>query len=205
MENWHELIDFADRKDFEVNDFKKSFAEVTKQEVETFKQKINEEFENYMSKGPGTSAITLDEGVELLNSSKEKIRQFNRIREENVLAEKLFNLPISKFPELIQMEETNKKYTVIYDIYKEYQTQRKDFSVMSWSKLDANQLIAAAEKFDKIVKKTANKNPSFESMHPFIKLRETINGFKDSLPLIEQLKNPAIQERHWKRIMEETG
>jgi len=36
-------------------------------------------------------------------------------------------------------------------------------------------------------------------------LRETITGFKDSLPLIEQLKNPAIQERHWKRIMEETG
>lgn len=38
-----------------------------------------------------------------------------------------------------------------------------------------------------------------------MKLRETITGFKDSLPLIEQLKNPAIQERHWKRIMEETG
>jgi len=38
-----------------------------------------------------------------------------------------------------------------------------------------------------------------------VKLRETINGFTDSLPLIEQLKNPAIQERHWKRIMEETG
>ena len=38
-----------------------------------------------------------------------------------------------------------------------------------------------------------------------MKLRETINGFTDSLPLIEQLKNPAIQERHWKRIMEETG
>lgn len=42
-------------------------------------------------------------------------------------------------------------------------------------------------------------------MHPFMKLKETITGFKDSLPLIEQLKNPAIVERHWKRIMEETG
>ena len=44
-----------------------------------------------------------------------------------------------------------------------------------------------------------------ESMHPFVKLKETIIGFKDSLPLIEQLKNPAIQERHWKRIMDETS
>lgn len=32
-----------------------------------------------------------------------------------------------------------------------------------------------------------------------------MNGFKDSLPLIQQLKIPAIQERHWKKIMEETG
>jgi len=44
-----------------------------------------------------------------------------------------------------------------------------------------------------------------ESMPPFIKLRETVVGFKESLPLIEQLKSPAIQERHWKKIMEETG
>jgi hypothetical protein len=29
MANWEELIDFADKKDFEVNDFKKNFAVVT--------------------------------------------------------------------------------------------------------------------------------------------------------------------------------
>lgn len=38
-----------------------------------------------------------------------------------------------------------------------------------------------------------------------MKLRETITGFKDSLPLIEMVRGPAIQERHFKRIMEETG
>jgi len=37
MTNWEELLDFADKKDFEVNDFKKNFAEVTKGEVESFK------------------------------------------------------------------------------------------------------------------------------------------------------------------------
>ena len=94
-------MEFADRKDFDVNDFKKNFAEVTKQEVETFKGKIKDEYDQYMSKGPGTPSVSLEEGAELLTASKDKIRSFNRIREENVLAEKLFNLPISKFPELI--------------------------------------------------------------------------------------------------------
>jgi dynein heavy chain len=198
-------LEFADRKDFDVNDFKKNFAEVTKQEVETFKGKIKDEYDQYMSKGPGTPSVSLEEGAELLTASKDKIRSFNRIREENVLAEKLFNLPISKFPELIAMEEANKKYDLIYGIYKEHVNQLKEFSVLSWNKLDANQLVASAEHFEKQVKKLQAKLPQAEQIHPFVKLRETITGFKDSLPLIEQLTNRAIQERHWKRIMEETG
>jgi len=153
MTNWQELLEFADRKDFDVNDFKKNFAEVTKQEVETFKGKIKDEHDQYMSKGPGTPSVSLEEGAELLTASKDKIRSFNRIREENVLAEKLFNLPISKFPELIAMEEANKKYDLIYGIYKEHVNQLKEFSVLSWNKLDANQLVSSAEHFEKQVKK----------------------------------------------------
>jgi dynein heavy chain, axonemal len=55
-----------------------------------------------------------------------------------VLAEKLFNLPISKFPELVAMEEMNKKYDLIYNIYKDYMGTNHDFSLMSWNKLDAS-------------------------------------------------------------------
>jgi dynein heavy chain len=71
MTNWEDLLEFADRKDFEVNDFKKSFSEVTKTEVEAFKVKIVEEYEKYMSHGPGTLSVQLDEGCELLAQSKE--------------------------------------------------------------------------------------------------------------------------------------
>jgi dynein heavy chain len=55
------------------------------------------------------------------------------------------------------------------------------------------------------VRKLGNKLPGADQMFPYTKLRDQINGFKESLPLIEQLKQPAILERHWKRIMEETG
>jgi len=46
----------------------------------------------------------------LLKESHDKIKAFNKKREENVSAEKLFNLEISKYPELIAMEESNKRY-----------------------------------------------------------------------------------------------
>jgi dynein heavy chain len=75
--------------------------------------------------------------VKELADSWEKIRAFNKKREENVSAEKLFNLPISKYPELVAMEESNKKYDVIYNVYNEYEKKVQDFSAMSWSKMDA--------------------------------------------------------------------
>lgn len=135
-QNWNELLEFADRKDFEVIDYKKNFAEVTKGDVLKFKNELKEEYEKYISNGPGADHVSLEDGVELLQMSKDMNRRFNRRREELVLAEKLFNLPISKFPELIKMEEDNKIYDEIYSIFKEHQQGVKEWSMMPWSKLD---------------------------------------------------------------------
>jgi dynein heavy chain len=136
--------------------------------------------------------VTLEEGVSRLDESKELNEQFNRKREEYVLAEKLFNLPISKYPELIKMEQDNFNYDEIYAIFKSHQSNVKEWSMMAWSKLDATQLIAGTEEKEKKVRKLQSKLPNPESIRPFVKLRDTITGFKNALPLIQQLKIPAI-------------
>lgn len=130
---------------------------------------------------------------------------FNKKREENVSAEKLFNLEISKYPELIAMEEMNKKYDLIYNVYNEFDKKIQDFSSISWLKLIVEHLVQCADQFFKIIMRLGTTLEKAESMPPYNKLKETIIGFKESLPLIEMLGNDAIQDRHWKRIMEETG
>jgi dynein heavy chain len=104
-QKWQDLLDFADKKDFDVIVLKQSYQEITKGDVKQCKKSIQEEYEKYISNGPGSDHVSLDEGLELMAASKEKIKAFNQEREKNVLAEKLFNLPISKYPELIKMEE----------------------------------------------------------------------------------------------------
>lgn len=170
-----------------------------------FKNDLKEAYEKYLHSGPGSDAVPLEEGVHKLEESKELNEMFNRKREEYVLAEKLFNLPISKYPELIKMEQDNLMYDEIYSIYKSHQANVKEWSMMAWSKLDVTQLLQGTEEKEKKVRRLQGKLPMADSISPFVKLRTTIIGFKDSLPLIQQLKIPAIQERHWKKIMEETG
>jgi len=71
------------------------------------------------------------------------------------LAEKLFNLPISTFKELVDIESENKRLSVLYDIYREFKTKEEDWSNILWAKLDAEALRVGSEEFDKKRKKLA--------------------------------------------------
>jgi hypothetical protein len=65
------------------------------------------------------------------------------------------------------MEEANKKYDEIYNVYNEFNKKVLDFSAMSWSKLDASQLNVAADDFSKRVNKLGSRLEKAESMPPF--------------------------------------
>jgi hypothetical protein len=47
--------------------FKERFARNTQTMIETFKQDIEREYENYKQNGPGAEHVSLDQGLELLN------------------------------------------------------------------------------------------------------------------------------------------
>ena len=171
-----------------------------------FKKELEVEYEKWKTHGPGSSDVGLDEGLELLEKSKQLCKDFTDIKNDNLLSETLFDLEISTYPDLNEMIEKNKVYSMIYAIYKEHRESVKEFSVVAWSRLDINGLTTSADKFVTQVKRLEKKlQPRAEGIHPFVKLRNTIEGFKTSLPFIQELRHPAIQERHWKRIMEETG
>lgn len=56
------------------------------------------------------------------------------------MSEQLFNLPISRYPALIQMEDFNAAYSKIYAIYELHHEKVKEWSMISWAKLDAQVL-----------------------------------------------------------------
>lgn len=66
-------------------------------------------------------------------------------------------------------------------------------------------MATSGDKFVSMCKKLEKKLRNPDGIHPFVKLRNTVEGFKTSLPFIQKLSHPSIQARHWKRIMEETG
>jgi len=74
--DWGDLVEMANRKDFEVGEYKKTYAQITTDGVEKFKKDLAIAYEQYRTNGPGTEAVSLDEGLELLQASKDLCMTF---------------------------------------------------------------------------------------------------------------------------------
>lgn len=61
-----------------------------------------------------------------------------------------------------------------------------------WSKLDITILQNGVEGHEKMVLRLGRQLPMAESYNPFVLLKKAIIGFKNALPLISELKHPAI-------------
>jgi dynein heavy chain len=87
-----------------------------------------------------------------------------------VLAEKLFDLPISTFPELVSIDEENKFLQPLYDLYRDVKGIIKDYSSTLWMKLDAEQLQKAIDKLynhmrRKLAQKYSNEHPVYRQLN----------------------------------------
>lgn len=79
----------------------------------------------------------------------------------------------------------------------------KDYSSTLWIKLDAEQLQKVIDKLYLQMKRKLSQTYSDNSV--FRQLQERIVSFKESIPLIIQLKNGSITDRHWEKLMKQTG
>lgn len=116
-------------------------------------------------------------------------------------------MDISNFPELVAIDVENKQLQPLYDLYREVKNTIKEYSSMLWMKLDADLLKKSFDRlFVTMKRKLSNNYPSNSLGYGvFTQLNEKIIAFKNSIPLIEQLKNPSVGDRHWEKLVKLTG
>ncbi|KAG6552247.1 hypothetical protein Mapa_006097 [Marchantia paleacea] len=118
-----------------------------------------------------------------------------------VLAQKLFDMPVTPYPALFEVESSLKNAALIYDIYIEFSKTVESYSGMLWAELDINKLVSITDEFSIRMKRLKR----LKTQIPYINLEAKLKGFQDSLPLIQDLKSDALRKRHWDKLMKETG
>lgn len=116
---------------------------------------------------------------------------------ELVNAEGLFGLDTTEYPELQRVVSELKKLGRIYDLYQEQRDFEDSNSAIPWGDLDVGSLQRGVE----VLEKKARKEKQFKEHPTFRAVEARIFNFKDSIPLIVNLKNDAMKPRHWQKLI----
>ncbi|KAL4108550.1 hypothetical protein PRIC1_000265 [Phytophthora ramorum] len=197
-QRWRNLYLSSKTKDLRLVKVKDQFRGVTKQDAVNFAEECKNMKKDFLEHGPGTCSIDLDAGLEMLSAFQKKLTVFKARRQELANAENLFALPITSYPELQQIAEALEKQAVIYSLYTEQKEFISNLSSMLWAELD----VAAMNKGIEELEKRCRKIPKdLKAMSTFVEVEKQILSFKESIPLIQSLKNEAMKPRHWEELM----
>lgn len=199
---WAELVQQAVSVDRSLEVVKSKFTRVTQGEVSTFVDEVRKLREEFAGQGPASDRVSLDRGVELTTQYLAQLQAFNKRRDDLVLAEKLFNLNITSYPELVEMEADLQQLAGMYELYTQFKEMKQRWSEMLWSDLDVNALTTGMANLTGKLKKGSRK---WKTYGTYKMVESEIAAFQESIPLLQNLKNDALRERHWKKLMEATG
>jgi dynein heavy chain, axonemal len=97
---WDSLCDEAAQILASLEDIKSDFAEVTGQQANEFKRKVAEFYETFKASGPGRGNVQLAAGLAQIKKVDSELTGMLQRRDELVLAQKLFSMDITPYPEL---------------------------------------------------------------------------------------------------------
>lgn len=198
---WSDLFQEARRVDHSLVVVKKKFTEITCEQVVQFAKDVEGFYDRFQSEGPGTVGSDLDKGVELLANMLKEMVEFEKERQELANAEKLFDLPITIYPQLQDIQKELSGMEQVFKLYQDQTTAREEWSNTLWGNLDIQQLTDGIDEYLRRLKRLPKE---LRVLPVYNVLQERMQEFKDSIPLFSDLKNDALRDRHWKKLMEMT-
>ncbi|EFJ08822.1 hypothetical protein SELMODRAFT_131043 [Selaginella moellendorffii] len=201
-ERWLTLEKECSLLNISLQEIKLKFTETTKKQVVEFAKEVSGFRDQAVQRGPA-KAPDLDVGVELMETAHvlSQLLRLQGNREQLVLAQKLFDLPITPYPLLAEVETLLKSLSQIYTVYTDFRTTVDNYASTLWVELDIQRLVAITEEFTVRLKRLR----TLKNFQPYALLEAKVKGFQDSLPLIQDLKSDALRSRHWEKLMEVTG
>jgi dynein heavy chain len=194
--DWAAAVDLALTKDARLVKVKDRFREVTVTDVLAFVTEADALRKSFTATGPTASGVTLPTGLAALSSFRSRLAAANVTREALSSAERLFGLPLTRFTQLGEVKDEMDRVAPLYALYSEQVAFTETNATTLWAELDTPSLQRGAED---LVKKLS-KLRDLKGSSVYTLVADNINGFKDSLPLLASLKNPAMKERHWDSI-----
>ena len=102
---------------------------------------------------------------------------------------------------IAQAEAELKRLSQVYSVYAEHADNVRQYSQQLWADLDISRMVTGT---DEVAKKLRSLT-TLKNLPVYEVVEKEIQGFKNSLPMMRDLKNDALRKRHWDQLMAVTG
>ncbi|KAG2382028.1 hypothetical protein C9374_005820 [Naegleria lovaniensis] len=201
---WNALLSSAKEMEQQLVPQKERFTSETRNRVEQFKIEVvqlKEEFEH----GPGNPNVQLEDGLSQMELLKEKLEEKKKIRDYLVQSEKLFDLPITPYPDFVQLEKKISKIGKIFDIFGDWQKKVSKWSRTLWVEAPIEEMTKETARFSQILISKKEFPQELQELHAHKTFKSKVKHFQKTIELLSCLKSEALRERHWEQLMQATG
>ena len=206
--NWFALIAEAKEVDYGLGAVKKQFRQVTQDSVADLVEQTKTCLADFRATGPDSADIemrdaSLDDGLDRMAEYRSRISRLQTSKEELTQAQVLFGLEVTAYPEMAMVEASLKSLQMIYVLYEEFKKNTTEWSgTLFFKDLNVDKLNDGMDETQTKLKKL----PKVVTQHGVYNIvKEEMEKFKNTIPLLVQLKADSLRERHWKKLLELTG
>ena len=170
--------------------------------VESYRAEVTENL-------PFNSDLGVEAAFERLNEFAAKLSSVRETEARLKPGLNVFELELPDCKELMWCETEIGVLTEIWSVTREWNAQWQEWKDNKFDDLDINDMELSAQQYNKKVGKLGREKGlqgvpgGAKQFGAYQALKELIDQFRQTLPLIQDLKNPAIRPRHWESLKEE--
>jgi hypothetical protein len=199
---WSKLLQVAAGASDNLHVVHVDFKSELEASVVAFAEDVRQFHADYTSAGPNVPRIKPKVAVERLKAFQrgyeERERKYLGYRQ----GEELFGLPLTEFPQLVQIEREIGLLARLYDLYTEVLTTIDGYADHLWSEADFTVINEQITGFQGRCRMLPKAMRDWEAYH---ELRAKIDDFVETLPLMEALAAKSMRPRHWQQVMDVTA
>ncbi|KAJ3206517.1 Dynein heavy chain 2, axonemal [Entophlyctis luteolus] len=170
--------------------------------VDEFTKSMLSVREEFSSKGPFSSQFGVEKALKAIAEYRQMMQNASEQEANLQRGLNVFKLEQSPNKEISAITAELESLQQIWTLNSEWITVWDDWRTKPFLTLDATEMEESVQKF---LKKLQKMGKEMKEWDVFTNLREKISQCRRTIPVLQDLRNPALRDRHWNQIMEEVG
>ncbi|KAI9101992.1 dynein heavy chain and region D6 of dynein motor-domain-containing protein [Phlyctochytrium arcticum] len=200
--NWASFLQTISESEKTLQDHKAKFKAELLSSVDDFAKSTAAMREEFLAKGPFSGSFGGEKALRAIADFRSMISV--SANNERTLKKGLnvFQLEQAPSKDLEAMQVSLELLSQIWQLHQEWNISYDTWRSKPFLTLEATEVEEAVQNF---LKRLNRMGREMKEWDVFSNLRDRIQHTRRSLPLLQDLKNPAMRDRHWAQLMDEVG